>query len=94
MEPASSSVPFLHKISIIDTVWDPNLREGGAVLADETNKAFTRIAGNADWCFYIQGDEVLHEQYHPAIKEKDASLERQPGSRWAAVQIQTFLWFI
>ncbi|MES2004571.1 MAG: glycosyltransferase family 2 protein [Bacteroidota bacterium] len=57
------------KIHILDTVWDPTLREGGAVLADETNKAFRAITGNPDWCFYIQGDEVLHEQYHACIRE-------------------------
>ena len=57
------------KIKIIDTVWDPSLREGGAVLADETNKALHAITGNPDWCFYIQGDEVLHEQYHQAVRK-------------------------
>jgi hypothetical protein len=57
------------KIRIIDTVWDPSLREGGAVLADETNKAFRAITGHPDWCLYIQGDEVLHERYHDAIRE-------------------------
>jgi hypothetical protein len=56
------------KIHIIDTVWDPTLREGGAVLADETNKALRAITGNPDWCFYIQGDEVLPEQYHETVK--------------------------
>jgi hypothetical protein len=38
-------------------------------LADETNKAFRAITGNPDWCFYIQGDEVLHEKYHDVIRE-------------------------
>ncbi|NCI45450.1 glycosyltransferase family protein [Sediminibacterium soli] len=57
------------KIRIIDTVWSPALREGGAVLADETNKALHAIEGKPDWCFYIQGDEVLHEQYIPVVKE-------------------------
>jgi hypothetical protein len=57
------------KVRIIDTVWDPSLREGGAVLADETNKAFRAITGNPDWCFYIQGDEVLHEQYIDTIRQ-------------------------
>jgi hypothetical protein len=28
------------KIKIIETIWDDSLREGGKVLADETNKAF------------------------------------------------------
>lgn len=56
------------KVRIIDTVWNPSLREGGAVLADETNKALRAVSANSDWCFYIQGDEVLHEQYLPAVQ--------------------------
>ncbi|MGZ4053377.1 MAG: glycosyltransferase family 2 protein [Bacteroidia bacterium] len=57
------------KIKIIETVWDENLRVGGKVLADETNKAFAAISPDSDWAFYIQGDEVIHEKYLPAIKE-------------------------
>jgi glycosyltransferase involved in cell wall biosynthesis len=50
------------KIRIIDTVWDETLREGGAVLAVETNKAMDAISSDATWVFYIQGDEVIHEK--------------------------------
>lgn len=57
------------KIKIIETVWDESLREGGRVLADETNKAFAATAADSDWCFYIQGDEVIHEKYLPVIRE-------------------------
>lgn len=57
------------KIKIIETVWDDNLRTGGKVLADETDKAFRAIGADTDWCFYIQGDEVVHEKYHDAIRE-------------------------
>ncbi len=56
------------KIRIIETVWDDSLRENGAVLAVETNKAFQAISENSDWAFYIQGDEVIHEQYLPVIQ--------------------------
>ncbi len=56
------------KIHIIETVWDDNLREGGQVLAVETNKAFDAIPESYDWCFYIQGDEVVHEDDLPIIK--------------------------
>ncbi|MFM2223915.1 MAG: hypothetical protein RJA07_117 [Bacteroidota bacterium] len=57
------------KIKIIDTVWDDSLREGGKVLAVETNKAFDAISVDADWCFYIQGDEVFHQDDLPKIKQ-------------------------
>lgn len=49
------------KIKIIPSIWDDTLREGGKVLALETNKAFQAIPSDYDWCFYIQGDEVFHE---------------------------------
>jgi hypothetical protein len=63
------------KIRIIYTTWDDSLREGGAVFAAETDKAFAAIAPDADWAFYIQGDEVVHEKYLPLIKqEMEASL--------------------
>lgn len=51
------------KIRIIDTIWDDSLRQGGRVLAVETDKAFQAIGSDTDWCFYIQGDEVVHEKY-------------------------------
>jgi hypothetical protein len=57
------------KIKIIETVWDDSLRKGGQVLAVETDKALAAVSPDADWCFYIQGDEVVHEQYLPFIKQ-------------------------
>ncbi|HZV70912.1 MAG TPA: glycosyltransferase family 2 protein [Saprospiraceae bacterium] len=51
------------KIRIVETEWDESLREGGAVLAMETNKAKAEISPDSDWAFYIQGDEVLPEKY-------------------------------
>ena len=61
------------RIHILETVWDESLREGGRVLAEETNKAFDAIPPEYDWCFYIQGDEVVHENDLPAIR---AGMER------------------
>jgi hypothetical protein len=57
------------KIRVIDTVWDEALREGGTVFAKETDKAFAAISPDADWAFYIQGDEVVHEKYLPVIRK-------------------------
>jgi hypothetical protein len=58
------------KIRIIDTIWDDTKREGGSVLAEETDKAFAAISADADWAFYIQGDECVHEKYLPLIKQE------------------------
>jgi hypothetical protein len=52
------------KVKILDTVWDENSRKDGRVLAEETDKAFQAISADADWCVYIQGDEVMHENGH------------------------------
>lgn len=57
-----------NKIKIVQTKWDDNLRENGAVLAIETNKAFQSIDSESDWAFYIQGDEVIHEKYLQTIQ--------------------------
>jgi glycosyltransferase involved in cell wall biosynthesis len=56
------------KIKIHHSIWNKALRKGGVVLADETNKAFQLIDASFDWAFYIQGDEVVHEKYHPVIR--------------------------
>jgi glycosyltransferase involved in cell wall biosynthesis len=54
------------KIRVIETIWDETLREGGHILAQQTNLALEQITG--DWAFYIQGDEVVHENDLTAIK--------------------------
>ncbi|RCK75160.1 MAG: hypothetical protein IGBAC_1296 [Ignavibacteriae bacterium] len=49
------------KIKIIQTIWDEKLREGGKILAQQTNIALSHITG--DWGLYLQADEVIHEKY-------------------------------
>jgi hypothetical protein len=58
------------KIKIVHSIWDDSLRKGGRVLALETDKAFQSISPDADWAFYIQADEVVHEKYHETIKRE------------------------
>ena len=58
------------KIKIIDSVWDERLNREGRTLAIETDKAFHAISPDTDWCFYIQADEVLHEQYYDEVFEQ------------------------
>jgi glycosyltransferase involved in cell wall biosynthesis len=67
------------KIRIIDTVWDDSLREGGQVLAVETNKALDAVAPDSTWVFYIQADEVLHEKYHDRLRIDFDKFHAKPG---------------
>lgn len=57
------------KIRIVHSTWDDSLREGGRVLAQETDKALAAISTDTDWAFYIQGDEVLPETHIPVVRE-------------------------
>ncbi len=63
------------KIKIIETEWDENLREGGMVLAQETNKALKHISPDSDWAVYIQADEIIHEKYLRSIYKKMTELK-------------------
>ncbi|MBI3782638.1 MAG: hypothetical protein HY270_04480 [Deltaproteobacteria bacterium] len=47
------------KIKIIETVWDTSQFVHGASNAQQTNVALKACSG--DWCFYVQADEVVHE---------------------------------
>lgn len=67
------------KIRIVHSEWDLAQLPGGRVMAIETDKAFAQIAPDADWAFYIQCDEVVHEQYHERIRE--ACMQYLPDSR-------------
>lgn len=58
------------KIRTIDTVWNDDLKEGGFVFADETNKALAAVPDDTDWLIYIQGDEAIHEDYLSLIRSE------------------------
>jgi hypothetical protein len=66
------------KIKIIESEWDETLHHGGVVFAQETDKAFAAISADADWAFYIQGDECVHEKYLPvAVKAMQDNLHNE-----------------
>ena len=52
------------KLRLFDSFWEPT-DTSGLILSEKTNEALERCRG--DWCFYLQGDEVVHEQDHAAI---------------------------
>lgn len=57
------------KIRIHHSIWDDTLLEEGKVLAAETDKAFDQVSAAADWCIYLQGDEVIHEDGYATIRQ-------------------------
>jgi hypothetical protein len=65
------------KIKIVQTEWDLSKLPGGKVMAIETDKAFKEISPDSSWAFYIQCDEVVHEQYHEAIRKASEQYEHQ-----------------
>ena len=67
------------KIRCVESVWDNNLRRGGEVLAEETNKAMDLASPDADWLFYLQADEVLHEKHYQLIKDALLKYKDDPG---------------
>ncbi|MCK7558278.1 glycosyltransferase family 2 protein [Chitinophaga sedimenti] len=56
------------KIRIEHSVWDDSLKEGGRILAVETDKAYDKVDPATTWAIYIRADEVLHEEDYPAIR--------------------------
>jgi glycosyltransferase involved in cell wall biosynthesis len=64
------------KIKIIETVWDEAMRQGGAILAQQTNIALEHVRG--DWAIYLQADEVLHEKDYPKLR---AAMEQYADDR-------------
>jgi len=60
------------KIRIIESEWDEAQRTAGLAMSHHTNLALDQCTG--DWCVYIQGDEVLHEDTLPAMR---AAMERE-----------------
>jgi glycosyltransferase involved in cell wall biosynthesis len=57
------------KVRVIQSTW--NMGRGPLVLSEQTNIALSHCTG--DWAFYLQSDEVIHEQDLPKVR---ASMEK------------------
>lgn len=76
------------RLRIVETVWDDSLREGGRVLAQQTDIALGHCRG--DWCIYLQADEVLHEEDHPKLC---AAIEAAHGDPSVEALLMRYLHF-
>jgi hypothetical protein len=59
------------KIRVIETIWNERMADRGFVYAQQ--KMIAQYACTGDWAFYLEGDEVVHEDDLPAIR---ASVEK------------------
>ena len=63
------------KIRVIETLWNERMADRGFVYAQQ--KMIAQYACTGDWAFYLEGDELVHEQDLPAIR---ASVEQHHGN--------------
>ncbi len=54
------------KIRMIETVWNDNMRNKGYVYGQQ--KMIAQFACTGDWIFYLEADEVVHENDLPRIQ--------------------------
>jgi glycosyltransferase involved in cell wall biosynthesis len=66
------------KIKIIKSIWNKGLAKDGLIYSEQTNIALANCNDNADWAFYIQGDEVIHEKDYDLILK---SLEKYKDNK-------------
>jgi glycosyltransferase involved in cell wall biosynthesis len=54
------------KVRTIENVWDDSKRKDGEIFREQTNLALDECKG--DWAFYLQADEVVHEEELPRLR--------------------------
>lgn len=59
------------KLKVIETTWNESMQDRGYVYAQQ--KMIAQFNCTGDWAFYLEGDEVLHEQDISPLK---ATLQR------------------
>ncbi len=55
------------KIRIIESKWNDKMKDRGYVYGQQ--KMIAQFNCTGDWAFYLEGDEVVHEDDLPKIKE-------------------------
>lgn len=55
------------KVKVFESVWDESMRQGGRVLALETDKALALVPKEYTWALYLQADEVIHQDDYTNI---------------------------
>jgi len=50
------------KLKVIETFWNESMQDRGFVYGQQ--KMIAQYQCSGDWAFYLEGDEVLHEDEH------------------------------
>ena len=81
------------KIRIIPTQWNERIRSDyslkGFVYGQQKSIALFNCTG--DWAFYLEGDEVVHENDLPKIRGRDGTIPGRRAGRGAGVRLPAFL---
>jgi hypothetical protein len=67
------------ELKIIETKWNMQNMKGGAELAVQTDIALSHCQNNI--VFYLQSDEVLHDEDYPTIKQDLIKLDQHPEAQ-------------
>lgn len=54
------------RIRVIETTWNEDMQDRGYVYAQQ--KMIAQFNCSGDWAFYLEGDEVIHEEDAPKIR--------------------------
>ena len=76
------------KLRIIETVWNERMNDRGFVYAQQ--KMLAQFACTGDWVFYLEGDEVVHEDELAQIR---ASVEQHHGNPAVEALVFDYLHF-
>lgn len=71
------------KVVIFESEWPlhiPEKKKSGLILSEQTNLALEKC--RYDWCFYLQADEVLHEEDYARIRD---AVEKAAAEKMDAV---------
>ena len=77
------------KIRIVESVWDDTLQKDGLIYSQQTNIALAQCTG--DWAFYLQADEVIHEDDLPRVVDAMRTYHRTPEVRGLIFRYLHFL---
>jgi len=65
------------KYTFLKSYWDPEKMSHGLILSEQTNIALNKCRGEI--CFYIQGDETIHQDDYSLIEDGIDKMKNSPN---------------